>query len=230
MHGAQALPKFIRACQRYQLTEVLDIGAGKGAQAAEMAAHGLNVTTVSLVPGADYCGDYNAISLEQRFGGIWACHVLEHQPNAQAFLRKLRRDALPGAILAVTVPPAKHEIVGGHLSLWNAGLLVYHLVLAGIDCAEAKVLTIDYDITVLVRNEPFVMPPLTMANADSAVLELPFDRYYMQESLAPEAESAYAERLRDERAWVTVRLHDGHAVLEELWIDDLPIREYLARR
>lgn len=170
MHGAQALPKFIAACRRYQLTDVLDIGSGRGAQAAEMARHGLNVTTVSLGPGADVRGDYSATSFDQRYGGIWACHVLEHQPNIQIFLRKLRRDALPGAIIAVTVPPAKTEVVGGHLSLWNAGLLVYHLVLAGIDCAGAKVLTAGYDISVLVRNEPLVLPALTMANADLRAL------------------------------------------------------------
>ena len=72
-------------------------------------------------------------------------------------------------------------------------------------------------------------------------LELPFDRYYMEETLAPEAERAYWDTIRRQRrreddagppppqTFVTVRVKDGHAVLEELYIDDRPVREYLKR-
>lgn len=69
-------------------------------------------------------------------------------------------------------------------------------------------------------------------------VELPFGRYYLPEALAPRAEAAYAElnRLRglDEAAgapvpaWVSVRVRDGHAVLEELYLEGKPVAEYLA--
>ena len=62
---------------------------------------------------------------------------------------------------------------------------------------------------------------------DTVTLQLPFDRYYMKESRAPEAERSYNRRAQGEKAWVTVRIREGHAVLEELYIDGLPIREYL---
>jgi uncharacterized membrane-anchored protein len=58
-------------------------------------------------------------------------------------------------------------------------------------------------------------------------LELPFDRYYLGESLAPEAERAYADRAAGQEAWVSVRVRDDHAVLEELYLAGLPIREFL---
>jgi uncharacterized membrane-anchored protein len=64
---------------------------------------------------------------------------------------------------------------------------------------------------------------------ESAWLALPFDRYYMEESLAPEAERAYRERAAGRQAWVEVRVRDGHAVLEELYLDDRPIGEVLGR-
>jgi uncharacterized membrane-anchored protein len=65
---------------------------------------------------------------------------------------------------------------------------------------------------------------------DEVNLELPFDRYYMDESQAPEAEQAYNRLSSREvrNTWVTVRVHRGHAVLEELYLDGLPVREYLA--
>ncbi|TJY63039.1 hypothetical protein E4T66_04825 [Sinimarinibacterium sp. CAU 1509] len=65
---------------------------------------------------------------------------------------------------------------------------------------------------------------------------LPFDRYYLDEALAPEAEQIYRERNRrvnpdeaddaDPRrpAYVTVRVLDGYAVLEQLYIDGMPVR------
>ena len=39
------------------------------------------------------------------------------------------------------------------MSLWNAGLLLYRLVLAGIDCSEAHIKTYDYDVSVVVQKQ-----------------------------------------------------------------------------
>jgi uncharacterized membrane-anchored protein len=59
----------------------------------------------------------------------------------------------------------------------------------------------------------------------------PLDRYYMQEKKAPAAESAYrAHSSRTNRSChVTVRVRGGNAVLEDLFIDDKPIREFLRK-
>ena len=54
-------------------------------------------------------------------------------------------------MLCVTVPPAKQRISGGHVSLWNAGLLLYHLVLAGFDCSQAETMRYDYNVSVIVK-------------------------------------------------------------------------------
>lgn len=61
---------------------------------------------------------------------------------------------------------------------------------------------------------------------------LPFDRYYMQEKLAPEAERAYIDGWRREglSAYVSVRIRSGSAVIEDLYLDGKPIRQYLAEK
>ncbi len=58
----------------------------------------------------------------------------------------------------------------------------------------------------------------------------PFDRYYMQEDLAPRAESAYRQHSRRDNlnAYITVRVWHGYAALDELYINGLPIYEYLS--
>lgn len=59
-------------------------------------------------------------------------------------------------------------------------------------------------------------------------IKIPFDRYYMEEKAAPEAEKAYREKVTAERdVYVTVRINNGFAVLERLYIKDVPIEEYL---
>nr|WP_277346246.1 GDYXXLXY domain-containing protein [Solimonas marina] len=72
-----------------------------------------------------------------------------------------------------------------------------------------------------------------IASVDSggrATLQLPFDRYYLDESVAAAADRAYRAANRSgapSEAYVTIRVHDGDAVLESLFIDNQPIRRYL---
>jgi SAM-dependent methyltransferase len=154
----------VRALAAFQLlnqisyASALDIGSGDGLHARLFREAGKHVTTISMIEPADIVGDYLAIDLERQFDVAWASHVLEHQVNPGHFLEKVRRDLKSGGILAVTVPPMKPQMVGGHVSLWNAGLLLYHLVLAGIDCADAKVWSEGYDVSVIVRNKAASLP------------------------------------------------------------------------
>lgn len=56
----------------------------------------------------------------------------------------------------------------------------------------------------------------------------PFGRYYMNEKLAPEAERAVWGGPRGQReAFITVRVLKGTGVLEELWVDGVPIHQWL---
>jgi hypothetical protein len=58
------------------------------------------------------------------------------------------------------------------------------------------------------------------------------DRFYMEENAAPKAEAAYQamSSSTNRNAHVQMRIRDGFGVIEELFIDDLPVREYLNRQ
>lgn len=72
---------------------------------------------------------------------------------------------------------------------------------------------------------------MSRENRRSVRLQLPFDRYYMNEKDAPAAENAYRRSSRggSRDAYVTVRIKSGHAVLEELYVGGMPIGEFLRR-
>lgn len=63
---------------------------------------------------------------------------------------------------------------------------------------------------------------------ESVGVALPFNRYYMDENMAPHAEAAYNERAGEPQdSWVTVRLLNGRGAIEELYLGGKPVREFL---
>ena len=65
----------------------------------------------------------------------------------------------------------------------------------------------------------------------TARLNFPFDRWYMNEQLAPKAEKEVAAALTraGTRCWLAVRIRDGKAVAEQLYINDTAIADWLPR-
>jgi SAM-dependent methyltransferase len=165
--GDQALALLLR---EGGFVTVLDVGCGAGAQARVLCSHGKLVTTLSFERYGDFepnfVGDFFDFPTDRRFDLVWCSHALEHQPNTRLFLQRLASFVKPGGLLAITVPPGRPHIVGGHLSVWNAGLLLYNLVTAGIDCRMARVRSYGYNVSVIVRPRPALLPPLRHDEGD----------------------------------------------------------------
>ena len=156
MFSDQALTRFLE----YQWDTCLDIGSGNGGHSRVMNDHGRKTVMIDSGHQADITEDYMRVDVALPYRAIWCSHVLEHQVNPGAFLEKMFNDLQDGGVLAVTVPPAKHEIVGGHVTLWNAGLLLYQMILAGFDCCDARVGIYGYNISVIVEKSRALLPDL----------------------------------------------------------------------
>lgn len=156
--GGQAIQKLLAD---FPFQTVLDVGSGDGSHAECFVRAGKTVTTIDYGRSASFLrkgnaiqtivADFNRYLFPEPFDCTWCSHVLEHQLDAHTFLRGLHRVTREGGVLAITVPPYRDTIVGGHVSFWNAGLLLYRLVLAGFDCREAAVLCDGYNISVILR-------------------------------------------------------------------------------
>lgn len=151
-------------------SRVLDVGAGRETGfklMVEKAGH--TYVPFDFTSGENWEG-YLRRSHFRAYDGVWMSHVLEHLHDTHAALIKIHQVIKDGGIIGVTVPPLKHEIVGGHVSLWNSGLLLYRLVLAGFDCSKAAVKSYGYNCSVVVRRKPAKLPDLNHDRGDIEAL------------------------------------------------------------
>lgn len=163
----------------FQFNSVLDIGSGAGSHSKIFADHGKVVTALDYGTSIYYkkkenytelIGDFNQIEFDNKFDCIWASHVLEHQLNVNQFLKKIHLILNEGGVLSITVPPPKHNIVGGHVSLWNIGLVIYHLVLAGFNCRNIHAYCYGYNQSIILKKQTITLP--TNLSYDSGDIEL----------------------------------------------------------
>lgn len=164
--AGEALKKFITD---FDFSTVLDIGSGEGKHSDMLQKEGKKVTSIDFGKSIYFekrndnhtCifGDYYTYDFKEQFDAIWASHVLEHQPNPNQFLKKIHKDLKEGGVLAITVPPLKHEIVGGHVTLWNAGLLMYQLIMAGFDCRDVSIKSYGYNISLILKKKSIISYP-----------------------------------------------------------------------
>lgn len=165
---------------KYEFENILDIGPGNQTFATDLwLKDDRKVTSIDI---ADYreldhpnhefiLGDFmNHDFGERKFDAIIASHVLEHFPNPNIFLKKIRSLLKEDGIFFVVVPPLKHNIVGGHVTLWNMGLLMYQLVLAQFNVRDGRFIKQDYNIAGIVRRSEIELPELINDNGDLETL------------------------------------------------------------
>ena len=147
----------------YSFLTVLDIGSGSGEQSNIFIKNHKVVTKFDNSKSRSFTdkdkniiiGDFMDYKFSNKYDLIFCCHVLEHQKNPIDFIKKISEICKDQGYIAIIVPPAKREFVGGHLSLYTPALLVYQMVLAGINCKNVAVNNYGYNISAIVKNNKF---------------------------------------------------------------------------
>ena len=138
---------------------VLDVGCGPGNHAKAFISKGCKVSGLDIRPAeiehdsyTHYQTSYEKAEIDEQFDAVWCSHVLEHVPNSQYFLGKLR--GWTSGYLAIAVPSAlQNRLHIGHVSLWTPAHLIYNLVCAGWDCRRAQWYTEYSSIGLIVPKE-----------------------------------------------------------------------------
>jgi ubiquinone/menaquinone biosynthesis C-methylase UbiE len=144
-----------------EFDSVLDVGAGACKQSEFLRENGKEVYTCDYGLGSnsigerfyDYIGDFNNLNFDRKYDCVLCSHILEHQLNVNTFLKKVVSVTKENGYIVIVVPPRKPFLIGGHVSLWNAGMVLYNLILAGVDCShECYIKQYDYNIGIIVKN------------------------------------------------------------------------------
>jgi len=130
-------------------------------------------------------------------------------------------DAFRGRYVALRIEDDKIA-VPNELKL-NNGQSVY-AVINNDDQGFARIVRIGLDKP---RGEAYIDAKVKYVLKDMAYLDLPLDRYYMEEKSAPKAEKIYRQfSQRDKQdAYIIVRIKDGFAVIENLYVGDKKIED-----
>lgn len=161
----------VELLENYRFNTVLDIGSGNQEHARCFRHLGKSVITLDPVFDADIKGDFLDYTPEEKFDLTWCSHVVEHQRNIGIFLDKIIECTKPNGIICISVPPeVSHFYILEHPNQFTGGMLLYHLILAGIDCRDAAVLTYGYNVSVIVRNKQHSLPRQSW-NYDNEALE-----------------------------------------------------------
>ena len=178
--------KILNIFLKHSFDTILDIGAGglehtniflKNNKTVDICDFGNSIyyekrTNNSKIRNK-FIGDFNKLEITEKYDAIWCCHILEHQLNINYFLKKINSLLNEGGYLAIIVPPRKPFIVGGHVTIWNAGLVLYNLILAGFDCSgECYIKQYDYNIGIIIKKKTIDKLPenLSMDKGDIELL------------------------------------------------------------
>lgn len=160
--------------------------------------------------------------------GIWQ----HEQVLAKGALIKLKctapdpYDPLRGRFLAVS-PEQRDVSIGKDMAI-PKGRKVYAILTTGADgLAHASSVSL---IPPADGDYMEVKVGYSYSN-DSMTIEWPFDRFYINEKLGPEADKWFAENIRSAKGIIAeVRVLKGQAVLQDLSVDGRPVREIVKER
>ncbi|KKL60843.1 hypothetical protein LCGC14_2201270 [marine sediment metagenome] len=107
---------------------------------------------------------------DQTFDVIWCSHTLEHAKNVGLFLNKMIKIASDNAIFVIIVPPARDNLVGGHINSFTPATLCYNIILSGQNLSRSSVITHEYNIAVIWRRFDWPLPALKYDRGDIETL------------------------------------------------------------
>ncbi len=121
--------------------DVLEVGCGRGVTGAYLQSRlGCRVTGVELHPqvAADAAtrlhavlvGDLQTLDITDRFDAVLGCEIVEHLPEAAAFLARARELIRPGGRIVLSIPNVGHwavveDLLAGRWDYLPVGLLCY---------------------------------------------------------------------------------------------------------
>lgn len=134
----EAALSFLQHFDAGKYRRAAEMGSGPGHQSFVLETMGVDVTCVDFrKPVYDELRwlPPDRIGELQGLDAIWSHHCLEHIRDPIGALISWRRVLKPHGVLFLTVPQFDVSMSSGHINSYNLPLLMYHLAMAGYNCA-----------------------------------------------------------------------------------------------
>lgn len=162
----------------FKFKTVLDVGCGDGF--AFEYLKGKKISAVDMKPPSYDEVKWPNVEYHQTelmdwtppvlFDAMLCIHVVEHMPNTELFLKRIMSWVKTGGAWCLAFPPPKERIVGGHVHVFNMGLMLYNLVRIGIDCRKVTMVAKRYTTCIMGVKKEFKVPPLKNGGGDIKTL------------------------------------------------------------
>lgn len=97
----------------------------------------------------------------RKFDCVYSSHVIEHVADTEWFIRLLSNLVNDNGHLCIIFPKPKPEVVGGHVHIFNPGIMYYNIIRTGIDCSQWKTVEKDYSFGLMGPCKKVPQPKLT---------------------------------------------------------------------
>jgi len=155
----------------YEFSSAIDVGCGVGDFYSMLNEKGcrINGVGVDVIDPSDLLySDFHYVrknfteyETEDTFDLVFSSHTIEHVQDTGVFLKKFFSLCREDGVFCLIWPPPKKHIVGGHLHVFNPGLMLYNIVRLGIDCRNVKIFKSGYNLAIMGQFKTFELPELT---------------------------------------------------------------------
>jgi SAM-dependent methyltransferase len=173
--GAPAVLKHF--VSNYKFKSILDIGCGRGNMFRFLKGKeitGIDVidkNKVALTPGAKYIQDnISTYTPDEKYDAVMCCHLIEHVPDTESFIKTFFSFIDEGSPWCIIWPPPKPQVVGGHVHVFNHGMMLYNIVRTGIDCSNVRLVKKEYSNGIMGVKKSFKLPQLIYVGGELELL------------------------------------------------------------
>jgi 2-polyprenyl-3-methyl-5-hydroxy-6-metoxy-1,4-benzoquinol methylase len=167
--------------KNHKFDTVLDLGCGIGDLFINLDLLGIkyNGTGVDFLPISEVQSDkfkyiqcnINEWKSDEKYDFVISSHVIEHNPDTESFLNNFFSHTKEGGIFCIIWPNPKYSIVGGHVHIFNMGLMLYNIIRTGIDCSNIRMYKSGYNLCIVGEVKRFTLPELTFNRHEIEILE-----------------------------------------------------------
>ena len=137
----------------FKFKEVMDVGCGSMPYSDLFLSKNIDYNGIDIrsdIHGDMYtCGNFMNYPFSKQYNAVISSHVVEHVPNTEQFLNIIRQITVDNGNVCIIFPKPKPNVVGGHVHIFNPGIMLYNLTRIGIDCSDWKCVVKDYSFAVM---------------------------------------------------------------------------------